>query len=246
MSYFISFQISSLKTQIQSQESDLKSQEDDLNRAKSELNRLQQEETQLEQSIQAGKAQLETIIKSLKSTQDEINQVPPWGRVLAAAGGRDLLGPSCRWSSCGELSCQCVRAACAEASCFLGSHPARLCQVLFLEVLSGGEAAGTPNLRSSSALTLACWLFAVRRCPTSPPQRAPSLGNGQGLCKTLWSPLERALGAEIPSPSMVLRQARGTESEVCSGTALPPCSLATGALRGPRPVTSISPREALF
>lgn len=53
----------------------MKSQEDDLNRAKSELNRLQQEETQLEQSIQAGRAQLETILKSLKSTQDEINQV---------------------------------------------------------------------------------------------------------------------------------------------------------------------------
>lgn len=61
--------------QIQSQESDLKLQEDDLNRAKAELNRLQQEETQLEQSIQAGKVQLETIIKSLKSTQEEINQV---------------------------------------------------------------------------------------------------------------------------------------------------------------------------
>lgn len=75
----MSFQISSLKTQIQSQESDLKSQEDDLNRAKSELNRLQQEETQLEQSIQAGKVQLETIIKSLKSTQEEINQVSYWG-----------------------------------------------------------------------------------------------------------------------------------------------------------------------
>ncbi|XP_028643630.1 epidermal growth factor receptor substrate 15-like 1 isoform X4 [Grammomys surdaster] len=66
--------ISSLKTQIQSQESDLKSQEDDLNRAKSELNRLQQEETQLEQSIQAGRAQLETILRSLKCTQDDINQ----------------------------------------------------------------------------------------------------------------------------------------------------------------------------
>lgn len=61
--------------QIQSQESDLKSQEDDISRAKTELNRLQQEETQLEQSIQAGKVQLETIIKSLKSTQEEINQV---------------------------------------------------------------------------------------------------------------------------------------------------------------------------
>lgn len=73
--YNVLFQISSLKMQIQSQESDLKSQEDDLNRAKAELNRLQQEETQLEQSIQAGKVQLETIIKSLKSTQEEINQV---------------------------------------------------------------------------------------------------------------------------------------------------------------------------
>lgn len=69
------FQIVSLKMQIQSQESDLKSQEDDISRAKGELNRLQQEETQLEQSIQAGKVQLETIIKSLKSTQEEINQV---------------------------------------------------------------------------------------------------------------------------------------------------------------------------
>lgn len=84
---FISFQISSLKTQIQSQESDLKSQEDDLNRAKSELNRLQQEETQLEQSIQAGKVQLETIIKSLKSTQDEINQVSARGQGLPPLAG---------------------------------------------------------------------------------------------------------------------------------------------------------------
>lgn len=76
-----------MKTQIQSQESDLKSQEDDLNRAKSELNRLQQEETQLEQSIQAGRVQLETIIKSLKSTQDEINQVLLWSRVPATCHG---------------------------------------------------------------------------------------------------------------------------------------------------------------
>lgn len=54
----------------------MQAQEEELGRAKSELNRLQQEETQLEQSIQAGKVQLETIIKSLKSTQEEINQVP--------------------------------------------------------------------------------------------------------------------------------------------------------------------------
>lgn len=107
------FQISSLKTQIQSQESDLKSQEDDLNRAKSELNRLQQEETQLEQSIQAGKVQLETIIKSLKSTQDEINQVSPWG------GGfcQGQLWPDVFWGllpsrvdavSCHVMSCRCM------------------------------------------------------------------------------------------------------------------------------------------
>ena len=124
---FISFQISSLKTQIQSQESDLKSQEDDLNRAKSELNRLQQEETQLEQSIQAGKVQLETIIKSLRSTQDEISQVPPRGRVgqglppLAGAGlglGWDGVGcsfwgllPSRVVPQAGQLR-RCVRPRC--------------------------------------------------------------------------------------------------------------------------------------
>lgn len=73
----ISVQISSLQTQIHSQESDLQSQEEELGRAKADLNRLQQEEAQLEQSLQAGRIQLETIIKSLKATQDEINQVVP-------------------------------------------------------------------------------------------------------------------------------------------------------------------------
>lgn len=71
----ISVQISSLQNQIHSQESDLQSQEEELGRAKADLNRLQQEEAQLEQSLQAGRIQLETIIKSLKATQDEINQV---------------------------------------------------------------------------------------------------------------------------------------------------------------------------
>lgn len=61
--------------QIANQESDVQSQEEELSKAKTELNKLQQEESQLEQSIEAGKVQLETIIKSLKSTQDEINQV---------------------------------------------------------------------------------------------------------------------------------------------------------------------------
>lgn len=73
----LSVQISSLQSQIYSQESDLQSQEEELGRAKADLNRLQQEEAQLEQSLQAGRIQLETIIKSLKATQDEINQVVP-------------------------------------------------------------------------------------------------------------------------------------------------------------------------
>ncbi|KAM3876032.1 epidermal growth factor receptor substrate 15-like 1 [Diretmus argenteus] len=66
--------ISSLQSQIHSQESDLQSQEEELSRAKADLGRLQQEENLLEQSLAAGKIQLETIIKSLKATQDEINQ----------------------------------------------------------------------------------------------------------------------------------------------------------------------------
>ncbi|XP_072294654.1 epidermal growth factor receptor substrate 15-like 1 [Eucyclogobius newberryi] len=69
-----SHMISSLQSQIHSQESDLHSQEEELTRAKADLGRLQQEEMQLEQSLSAGKIQLETIIKSLKATQDEINQ----------------------------------------------------------------------------------------------------------------------------------------------------------------------------
>lgn len=68
-------QISTLQSQIHSQESDLQNQEEELSRAKADLGRLQQEENQLEQSLAAGKIQLETIIKSLKATQDEINQV---------------------------------------------------------------------------------------------------------------------------------------------------------------------------
>ncbi|XP_010788605.1 epidermal growth factor receptor substrate 15-like 1, partial [Notothenia coriiceps] len=66
--------ISTLQNQIHSQETDLQCQEEELIRAKADLGRLQQEENQLEQSLAAGKIQLETIIKSLKATQDEINQ----------------------------------------------------------------------------------------------------------------------------------------------------------------------------
>ncbi|CDR00622.1 unnamed protein product [Oncorhynchus mykiss] len=67
--------ISSLQTQIHSQESDLQSQENELSRTKSDLNKLQLEETQLEQNLLTGRMQLDSIIKSLKATQDEINQV---------------------------------------------------------------------------------------------------------------------------------------------------------------------------
>uniref|UniRef100_A0A3B5PZM7 Epidermal growth factor receptor pathway substrate 15 like 1 n=1 Tax=Xiphophorus maculatus TaxID=8083 RepID=A0A3B5PZM7_XIPMA len=66
--------ISTLQRQIHSQESDLQNQEEELSRAKADLDHLHQEERQLEQSLAAGKIQLETIIISLKSTQDEINQ----------------------------------------------------------------------------------------------------------------------------------------------------------------------------
>ncbi|XP_067108672.1 epidermal growth factor receptor substrate 15-like 1 isoform X1 [Osmerus mordax] len=69
-----SHMISSLQTQIQSQETDLQSQEAELSRTQSDLSRLQQEEGQLEQSLLAGRVQLDSIVKSLKATQDEINQ----------------------------------------------------------------------------------------------------------------------------------------------------------------------------
>ena len=77
-------QISSLQNQIHSQETDLQSQEEELSRAKADLNRLQLEESQMEQSLPAGKFQLETIIRSLKATQAEINQVREnhWGQVV--------------------------------------------------------------------------------------------------------------------------------------------------------------------
>ncbi|KAM6919011.1 epidermal growth factor receptor substrate 15-like 1 [Xenentodon cancila] len=67
-------QISSLQSQIRSQETDLRSQEDELSRTKADLSRLQEEEAQLEQSLLSGRVQLDSIIKSLKTTQEEINQ----------------------------------------------------------------------------------------------------------------------------------------------------------------------------
>lgn len=46
-----------------------------MSRTKAELSRLQEEETQLEQSLLSGRVQLDSIIKSLKTTQEEIGQV---------------------------------------------------------------------------------------------------------------------------------------------------------------------------
>ncbi|CAG07182.1 unnamed protein product, partial [Tetraodon nigroviridis] len=69
-----SHKISSLHSQIRSQESDVRSQEDELGRSKVELSQLQEEEAQLEQSLLSGRVQLDSIIKSLKTTQEEINQ----------------------------------------------------------------------------------------------------------------------------------------------------------------------------
>lgn len=46
-----------------------------MSRTKVELSRLQEEEAQLEQSLLSGRVQLDSIVKSLKTTQDEINQV---------------------------------------------------------------------------------------------------------------------------------------------------------------------------
>ncbi|KAM3603980.1 uncharacterized protein V6R79_004798 [Siganus canaliculatus] len=66
--------ISTLQSQIHSQESDLRSQEDELSRTKVELSRLQEEEAQLEQSLLSGRVQLDSIVKSLKTTQEEIDQ----------------------------------------------------------------------------------------------------------------------------------------------------------------------------
>uniref|UniRef100_H3DBQ0 Epidermal growth factor receptor pathway substrate 15 like 1 n=1 Tax=Tetraodon nigroviridis TaxID=99883 RepID=H3DBQ0_TETNG len=70
-----SHKISSLHSQIRSQESDVRSQEDELGRSKVELSQLQEEEAQLEQSLLSGRVQLDSIIKSLKTTQEEINQL---------------------------------------------------------------------------------------------------------------------------------------------------------------------------
>ena len=76
-------QISSLQSQIHSQESDHRSQEDEMSRTKMDLSRLQDEEAMLEQSLLSGRVQLDSITKSLKTTQEEINQVSTDGATTA-------------------------------------------------------------------------------------------------------------------------------------------------------------------
>ncbi|XP_051902108.1 epidermal growth factor receptor substrate 15-like 1, partial [Hippocampus zosterae] len=66
--------ISTLQSQIRSQENDLRSQEKEVGRTKADLGRLQDEEAQLEHSLHSGRLQLDSILKSLKTAQEEISQ----------------------------------------------------------------------------------------------------------------------------------------------------------------------------
>ncbi|XP_052390540.1 epidermal growth factor receptor substrate 15-like 1 isoform X2 [Carassius gibelio] len=66
--------ITSLQTQILSQESDVQMQEKEVSRTKTDLYCLEQEEQRLEESLHAGKAKLDSILKLLKTSQDEMDQ----------------------------------------------------------------------------------------------------------------------------------------------------------------------------
>ncbi|XP_067308943.1 epidermal growth factor receptor substrate 15-like 1 isoform X2 [Pseudorasbora parva] len=66
--------ITSLQTQILSQESDMQTQEKEMSRAKTDLYCLEQEEQRLDESLRAGKAKLDSILKLLKTSQDEMDQ----------------------------------------------------------------------------------------------------------------------------------------------------------------------------
>lgn len=63
-----------------------------MSRTKGELSRLQDEEAQLEQSLLSGRVQLDSIVKSLKTTQEEINQVGAELRAGNPIGLRTKLG----------------------------------------------------------------------------------------------------------------------------------------------------------
>ncbi|KAI5623530.1 epidermal growth factor receptor substrate 15-like 1 isoform X1 [Silurus asotus] len=67
--------ISSMQAQIISQEATQQTQEKELNRTKTDLYCLEQEETQLEEKLCAGKAKLESILKLLKTSQNEMDEV---------------------------------------------------------------------------------------------------------------------------------------------------------------------------
>ncbi|ROL51531.1 Epidermal growth factor receptor substrate 15-like 1 [Anabarilius grahami] len=66
--------ITSLQTQILSQESDVQTQEKEMSRTKTDLYCLEQEEQRLEESLCAGKAKLDSILKLLITSQDEMDQ----------------------------------------------------------------------------------------------------------------------------------------------------------------------------
>ncbi|GAA6097780.1 epidermal growth factor receptor substrate 15-like 1 isoform X1 [Tachysurus ichikawai] len=70
-----SSKISSLQTQIISQETTQHTQEKEVNRTKTDLYCLEQEEKQLEESLSAGKAKLESILKLLRTSQNEMDEV---------------------------------------------------------------------------------------------------------------------------------------------------------------------------
>lgn len=53
----------------------MQTQEKEMSRTKTDLYCLEQEEQRLEESLLAGKAKLDSILKLLKTSQDEIDQV---------------------------------------------------------------------------------------------------------------------------------------------------------------------------
>ncbi|XP_051990213.1 epidermal growth factor receptor substrate 15-like 1 isoform X2 [Xyrauchen texanus] len=66
--------ITSLQTQILSQESDMQTQEKELSRTKTDLYCMEEEEKRLEGSLGAGKAKLESILKLINTSKDEMDQ----------------------------------------------------------------------------------------------------------------------------------------------------------------------------
>lgn len=103
-------QISSLQGQIISQETAQQTQEKELNRAKTDLYCLEQEEKQLEENLRAGKAKLESILKLLKTSQNEMDEVGGHTLSLSHSHTKDS---SC---DCSSLS-DCIRRC--SLTCFV-------------------------------------------------------------------------------------------------------------------------------